>query len=162
MTFEDLETGLLVAMLVWTGLATAMSVMAIVIGRRQTGQAIHVVKSGARLRIMLTALIVLAAVLVVMGSGPDPRLALPTLVLGLFLTLAAPRREDSVFGTEGVRRGWHARRWEQLEGWRLSGNHLRFVVHGELVAVEVPEASVPELRTRLESAAPDGESPFKV
>lgn len=162
MNFESFEQTVLIACLIWTALATALSLFAIVIGRRQTGQAVHSVKSSVGLRVVVSVLLFGVLVAVLALDGPPLALVVPTLVMALFITFAAPRREDSVFGEHGVRRGWHARRWEQLEGWRLSGNHLRFLVHGELVAVDIPEEHVTDLRARLQSICPESESEFKV
>ena len=71
-----------------------------------------------------------------------------------------PSFEDHEFGTTGVRRGWFARRFDELDEWRLTGEHLRWRLYGVWLATEVPTEFHAELRARLEEIAPERESRF--
>jgi len=53
------------------------------------------------------------------------------------------------------------RRFEDLEEWRLTGDHLRWKLFGEWQACEVPSAESESLRTKLEQLIPDRESRFR-
>ena len=83
-----------------------------------------------------------------------------TLAAGLAITWLRPGFEDHVFGTEGVRRGWFARRFEDLDEWRLTGEHLRWRLYGVWLATEVPTEHHAELRAHLEEIAPERQSRF--
>lgn len=161
MNFSDVEVWVYGALLAWLVGATALTLFATIVGRRQTGRAILVKRHGGRARVVLGALLVAAGGVAVTTDGLPLGFALPALLLGLFIALVAPSSEDAVYGENGVRRGWHARRFDQLEGWRLTGEHLRFLVHGELVAVPIPDAEVAGLRARLEELVPDSQSEFQ-
>jgi hypothetical protein len=89
--------------------------------------------------------------------------ALPlVLVLGLSaaIVLWTPGFHDAVCGEEGVQRGWHARRFEELEEWRLIGDHLRFRLFGEWTSVPLPANDQPRIREKLLAIAPTRESRF--
>ena len=77
------------------------------------------------------------------------------------LTWLAPGTNDRACGESGVFRGWNGYRFEQLESWRLTGEHLRFRVLGEWRAVEVPADRRARLRAILEREIPERESDFK-
>ena len=69
----------------------------------------------------------------------------------------SPGFQDSVFGEHGVQRGWTARRFGELESWRLIGEHLRWKHRGLWVATDVPVAEHAALRERLLREIPDRE-----
>jgi hypothetical protein len=94
------------------------------------------------------------------GHGVPLAPALLALAMVAVLALLTPGFRDSVYGERGVRYGWYARRYEQLEEWRLTGEHLRWKLYGEWVSSRVPTAEHPELRTKLERLAPGRESGF--
>ena len=107
-------------------------------------------------------LLVIAASIAFFASGATLMLpAVVTLVAGLAITWLRPGSDDHVFGTEGVRRGWFARRFDELDEWRLTGEHLRWKLRGEWQAVSVPAERREGLRGVLESVAADRESRFR-
>jgi hypothetical protein len=79
----------------------------------------------------------------------------------LLLVWTTPSASTAILGTGGVQRGFHARRFESLEEWRLTGDHLRFRLFGEWTSVPCPPAHQAELRAKLLALAPDRESPFQ-
>lgn len=80
-------------------------------------------------------------------------LALAPLVLFL-----SPGFQDSFFGEQGVQRGWTARRFHELEAWRLIGEHLRWRLRGTWLATDVPAGEHAALRERLSREAPGREN----
>lgn len=94
----------------------------------------------------------------------DAELRVPTAVaLGaaLGIALLRPGFEDSAYGTGGVQRGWFARRYADLDQWRLTGEHLRWQLYGDWLATEVPTAEHEQLRQRLRELVPERESRFQ-
>lgn len=94
------------------------------------------------------------------GRLPD-ELALEALLLAVLVVWVTPGFEDAVLGEYGVQRGWSARRFADLEEWRLTGSHLRFRMHGEWTSVPCPPAEQAWLRETLVAANAAGESRFK-
>ncbi len=80
------------------------------------------------------------------------------LALSIALIAGCPGFQDSVWGDGGVQRGWYARRLENLEAWRLIGEHLRWKLFGEWVATDVPVSEHAALRLELEKRAPGREA----
>ncbi|MEM7515482.1 MAG: hypothetical protein AAF368_00970 [Planctomycetota bacterium] len=165
MDLDALEKFLLAVLVLWAAAGFFVTVFAVVVARRQVGVERHYVCGGRRRRWLVAGLLLLVAAgvsLVRPGlEGTSLALALVALGFGVGISLIAPAPEDSTYGERGVRRGWQARRFDQLEGWRLTGEHLRFLVHGRLVAVEVPRAEHDALRARLLELCPEGMSSFK-
>ncbi|MCY2959738.1 MAG: hypothetical protein NTY35_06195 [Planctomycetota bacterium] len=79
----------------------------------------------------------------------------------LLLVYTTPSSKTAVLGEGGVQRGWHARRFESLEEWRLTGDHLRFRLFGEWTSVPCPPDRQADLRAKLVQLVPDRESPFQ-
>ena len=69
--------------------------------------------------------------------------------------------QDAVLGDCGVQRGWLSRRFEELEEWRLAGDHLRFRLQGEWTSVPCPPERQAGLRAELLRLNPQRESPFR-
>ena len=86
---------------------------------------------------------------------------IPPLATAIAFVILRPASADRICGTKGVRRGWYVRSFEQLEEWRLTGDHLRFRLRGEWEAVPLAAARHDEFGQRLRAAAPDRESSFK-
>ncbi len=149
----------------WSALALGVTVFAVLAGRSRTGAARHVTRGGRRWRYALAAVVLALDGIVLFGAAPldgaAAMFALAALPCALGVLALAPGNEDGVYGERGVRRGWQARRYDELEGWRLSGEHLRFLVHGRLEAVAVPAADHEALRARLLELRPEQMSPFK-
>jgi hypothetical protein len=119
-------------------------------------------RPGRRLRALYHAAAVLAAALAFFGGLAVPLApACAVLALGVVLVALAPGEQDSTLGSAGVQHGWHARRFAELEEWRLTGDHLRWRLFGEWVATEAPAALHGELRALLVAANPGGESRFQ-
>ncbi len=111
------------------------------------------------------SLVLLAAVLAVffvsLSSPAEGRtLTLTLLVAGAAVLWLQPRPDDGAFGALGVRYGWSARRFEDLEEWRLTGDHLRFRLRGEWVAVDLPRGEHVAVRALLAGKCGDRESRF--
>jgi hypothetical protein len=130
--------------------------------RRTLGEPRVSVRPGRRVRFVYHAA-ALAAAAMVAFSGLEVPLepALAVLALGVALVALAPGEQDSLLGSQGVQVGWHARRFADLEEWRLTGDHLRLRLFGEWVAVHAPAALHAELRAQLVAANPGRESRFQ-
>jgi len=132
------------------------------LARVKVGAVIAAERPGtATRRIVMTVLIlaILAWILVQPGVWPVPVL----LCLGIaqLLVFTTPGGQDAVLGEGGVQRGWHARRFESLEEWRLTGDHLRFRLFGEWTSVPCPPDHQFSLRSKLVQLVPERESPFQ-
>ena len=100
--------------------------------------------------------------LIALTADPFPTAHSVLALYGAFmLTWIAPGAADQGCGEEGVFRGWFGRRYEDLEEWRLTGDHLRFRLLGEWGAVEVPRDKAGHVRSILERLVPERESPHK-
>ena len=117
-----------------------------------------------RRRLRVSILIGLhVAVLAFVFARPDIDLdpAIECLGLGILITWFAPGFNDAISGESGVQRGWYARRYEELEEWRLTGEHLRFRLSGEWTAVPLPAGEQPRIRELLTQVCPERESRFR-
>lgn len=120
-----------------------------------------VVRAPRRLRwLYVAAAAALAAWLLAANPGVPLVTGLVLLALGVALVLIAPGAQDSLLGSDGVQLGWHARRFADLDEWRLTGDHLRLRLFDEWVAVHAPAELHEELRAQLSAANPDRESSF--
>lgn len=100
----------------------------------------------------------------VIAAGPDRRVlffAVLLLLPALGLVWLGHGFGDALLGEHGVRRGWRSRRFEELEQWRLSGQHLRFRLDGEWTAVPCPPQAQAHVRAELERLNAGAESPFR-
>jgi len=88
-------------------------------------------------------------------------LATALLLMGLALVLLVPGLQDATCGATGLRRGLQVRAYEELEEWRLVGEHLRFRLLGEWTSVPCPPAVQERVRERLLEVCPERESPFR-
>jgi hypothetical protein len=93
-------------------------------------------------------------------QGDEAWLWSATLALAAGLLLLSPGPHRQRLGERGVQRGWDARSFDELEEWRVSGDHLRFKVDGEWTAASAPAALHAELREKLRRLRPDHESRF--
>lgn len=128
--------------------------------RAVIGQARHATYSARRMRLALTLATVVASIALLELDSAARLPAALVLVGGLAITWVRPGFDDHVFGSEGVRRGWFARRFADVEEWRLTGEHLRWRLYGVWLATEVPAEHHAELRAQLEELVPDRESRF--
>ncbi len=158
MDFAEFESFLFCSLLAWAGIALAIAVVAIGSAKRQVGRSIHAARGSRRVRFCALAFCLLSAGLLLSVDASGSVFALLALSLAILVAAIAPGSEDMLLGEEGARHGWQARNWSQLEGWRLVGSHLRFLVHGELVAVEVPPGEMERVRARIEQASPEPET----
>ena len=130
--------------------------------RARVGEVIARERAPGRARAGLVAAAALAALMVlVFGRSPDAAAALIVLALAALLAAVTPRSRDQLCGARGVQYGWLARRYDELEEWRLTGEHLRWRARGEWVACRVPPAEHPRLRETLERLVGERESRFK-
>jgi hypothetical protein len=108
----------------------------------------------------ILALLATGALVILTGLIP-PAPALLVLGTAAALVASLPRPEDSVLGEVGVRSGWFARRFGELEEWRLTGDHLRWRVGETWLSSSVPADRQLALREQLERACPERESRFR-
>lgn len=132
--------------------------------RRTLGCVLAAELPGQRLRRWGMSALLLGVLVALVVAGPDQRV----LGIGCLWTLPAlglawlgPGFQDALLGEEGVQRGWYSRRFDELEEWRLAGDHLRFRLFGEWTAVPCPPAEQSRLRQRLERVNGGRESPFR-
>ena len=104
---------------------------------------------------------VLVAVLCLAFAAETAPEAVLTLSMGVLLLALAPSADDRAAGSEGVLVGWDARRYEDLEEWRLTGQHLRFRLRGVWTAVPLPEELQRDVRGKLEERIPERQSDFR-
>ncbi len=131
--------------------------------RASTGRRLHAVLRRRRARFAWIAAFALVAVLVMLAGEETihRRPALAVLVFAALLIARSPSFRDSLLGERGVQVGWHARRFEELEEWRLIGDHLRWKLFGTWVACDAPTALHAELRAKLTQLAPERERRFQ-
>jgi hypothetical protein len=129
--------------------------------RATTGPPIAVERPGLVLRRVLVAgsQAALLAVLLLRADLPQDAVA-ENLMLGVLLAWITPGSQDAVLGELGVRRGWSARRFDELREWRLTGEHLRFRLAGEWTSVPCPPAQQPRVRGLLLESNAAAESRF--
>lgn len=108
----------------------------------------------------LVLLALLAILVVLVGDAPTAS-ALTVLALAALLLLASPTADEGVLGEQGVRSGWHAARYGELDEWRLTGEHLRWRLGPTWRSVPLPPESHAGLRARLAELAPGRESKFQ-
>ncbi len=118
-------------------------------------------RAATRWRVVMTLLV--AGVLAWVAIDRSVWLVPILLCLGcaLLLVFTTPTSRTAVLGEGGVQRGWHARRFESLEEWRLTGDHLRFRLFGEWTSVPCPPDHQAALRAKLVQLVPERESPFQ-
>jgi hypothetical protein len=132
--------------------------------QRTLGRVLAEQRPGTRLRLAGSTLLLLALFAAILLAGPAARVvafAGLLLVPSLGLVWFGTGFQDTVLGQTGVQRGWLSRRFEELEEWRLSGEHLRFRLQGEWTSVPCPPERQPELRAELLRLNPARESAFR-
>lgn len=142
---------LLVAALLLAGLAAAAAFRAR--GAAVVGEVLYRAGRGVRSRLATTVAIAALGTLALGGDaspGAGGALLLALTTAGVWLL---PREREVVCGERGLRSGWTAVAFAELEEWRLVGAHLRYRLRGRWRAVEVPPALHPALRVRLEEQA---------
>jgi hypothetical protein len=132
--------------------------------RRTIGNEIAAERPGKRLRQVGASVLLLLVFAALLLAGPATRVigfAALMLLPALGLVWFGTGFQDAVLGASGVQRGWESRRLDELEEWRLAGDHLRFRLRGEWTSVPCPQERQPELRAELLRLNPQRESPFR-
>jgi len=129
-------------------------------GRALVGEVIESSLPGGTWRTASTILLVLAGGLAFGLSEHNLWPLVPAFLVGLLVNLLRPNEGDRVTGTEGVRAGWNTRRYEELEEWRLTGDHLRFKLFGQWTAVPLALDKQAPIHARLLECVPERESEF--
>jgi hypothetical protein len=136
-------------------------------GRRVVGEPLHEVGTSLRARIGWTLVLAVLGVVVSSGYPAEPAPGLPsvsdlwvTLVLTGLLVWKLPHATEAVCGRHGVRFGWSVSAYEDVEAWRLTGDHLRCLLKGRWLAMAVPPARHGELRGHLQREAKRAQSEF--
>ncbi len=164
---QSLETDPLELLLWATAIALAAANSFVVLwqarSRARTGPVVHAVLRRRGARMALLAGVGLVALLVALAGESTIRIwpALAVLALAALLLARSPSFRDSVLGDGGVQLGWHARRFEELEEWRLVGEHLRWKLFGTWVACDAPAMLHANLRAKLGQLCPERETRFK-
>lgn len=157
---EDILRWLLLLAAVESVVAVGFVLLLLARNRRITGPR-RFASFGPRLKWRLLSIPVIAALAVVLFAAPPATWIFAVLLIAslgnLFLQ---PHWLDQVCGQEGVQNGWRSRSFEDLEEWRLTGDHLRFRLSGMWVAVPVPTPAHEEFRSLLEAKCPGKESRF--
>jgi hypothetical protein len=125
--------------------------------QRRIGRVVHEVRARRKVRVAVLAGCAGGGAVLLL-AGPWNSAAFAVVALSTLLLASNPSFRDSIYGERGVQRGWHARRFEELEAWRLIGDHLRWKLAGEWVSTDVPSAMQTELRARLVQLVPERES----
>lgn len=115
------------------------------------------------LRALRLALVAAAAIGLGLTWDPNaPGLfaACALLAVAAALAYVTPTAASQRYCEHGVRRGFDARRFEELEEWRLAGEHLRWKLDGEWISCRVPTELHAELRAKLAKLNPERESRF--
>ncbi len=130
--------------------------------RRTIGEPIAVERPSKRVRrmLLLGAQAIVLTVVAIQGDLPL-ELVVPCMLLAAAIVILAPGFKDALCGETGVQRGWYARRFENLEEWRMTGEHLRFRLFGEWTSVPLPAPAQPKIREKLLQLCPTRESRFK-
>lgn len=88
----------------------------------------------------------------------------PLLVVGLVSSAGCLwllyRMGGATLGDRGARIGWRSRRFEDFCEWRLTGDHARFRVEDNWLALEMPVEQQPPFRAKLEALCAQRESRF--
>lgn len=154
-------------LLLWLTVAE-LSLAALFVGARvwsaraRVGATLAVERAGRFTRWTLLALIVALALALIAGDTELPRApAWIALALSAGIALLQPAAGDSIYGERGVRRGWLARSFGELEEWRLTGEHLRWRLGDEWLACRVPAQMQAALRAKLAATRPEREATFK-
>jgi hypothetical protein len=158
----ELAALMLLPVLVLTVAALVAAQILALVARLKVGAQIAADRAQERAR--RAAITVLAAGLLAWLAFDRQIWLVPALLcLGsaLLVAFTAPSASTAVLGSGGVQRGWHARRYAALEEWRLTGDHLRFRLHGEWTSVPCPPARQAEIRAKLTALVPERESPFQ-
>ena len=127
----------------------------------RVGEPLHVHRSGGPYRLLRSLPLAALAIAAILVPGAPTLTGLLVLLLALGLVLLTPGPEDSAVGADGVRAGWEAARYDELEEWRLTGEHLRWRKRGGAwVSSRLPAELQAPVRERLTAVAPDRESRF--
>ncbi len=146
--------------LVAAGLATTIAL--VTSARRAIGNPIASEKPGRRNRrlVLIGAQAIVLSIVAARGELPLPLVA-ACLCTCAAIAWLAPGFKDATCGETGVQRGWYARRFEHLEEWRMTGDHLRFRLFGLWTAVPLPLQEQPKIREKLLQLNAARESRFK-
>lgn len=112
------------------------------------------------LRLLLVAGAALALTLAWDEGAPGAYASAGLLAVTAALAHLTPSASSQRYCVHGVRRGFDARRFEELEEWRLAGEHLRWKLDGEWTSCRVPPELHADLRAKLGTLNPTGESRF--
>lgn len=130
-------------------------------GKERIGRSLAVERPGLWMRRVLLAGPQLAVLAWVLERGDLlQHAAVEVLLFGILLAWLVPGRRDAVLGESGIRRGWSARGFEELEDWRLSEDRLHLKLDGERVTVPCPLPEQARVRGALSAENAAGEVRF--
>jgi hypothetical protein len=136
--------------------ALVVAVLARVRAARRVGVRVAA-ERGSRSPLLLLPLALALGLVIVGGAEPLP---IALVLAAAAFHFIAPRIDDRVLGRDGLQRGWFSLRFEHIESWRLTGDHLRVHLRGEWEAVPAPARDHAELAKVLEERAPGRKSRF--
>lgn len=155
------------AVLLWVPVCLCALALLVVLAAQRRRQLKHGVvlysdrPSQSLRRWALTVPLLAIAVLVVVTQALPVVPALGALAVALLVWWRLPSPKDATLGQNGVGRGFEGRAWSELEEWRLTGEHLRFRLHGEWTSAPCPVDDQPRVRAWLVQACPERESRFQ-
>jgi len=162
LTNEQLLGSLLLPVIVLLCIALTVTQILSAVARVKLGAVIAADRrSETRRRIVLAVFIVGILAWTILDRGVWIVPVLLALGSAMLLVWTTPSATTAILGVGGVQRGWHARRFESLEEWRLTGDHLRFRLFGEWTSVPCPQERQAEIRAKLVQLVPERESPFQ-
>ncbi len=153
---------LLLPQIAFLGIGLIVAQISASVARLKVGPVVAADRRDAnRRRVVMTVTLLAALGWVVVSRQIDWKPVVLCVASAILLVFTTPSSTTAVLGLGGVQRGWHARRFESLEEWRLTGDHLRFRLFGEWTSVPCPKDHQAGLRAKLEQLVPDRESAFQ-
>jgi hypothetical protein len=149
----------------WAGLGIGIAA-AVTVRRQATlyvGEVLHRESPAAVTQFRIAALVgVGAALSCALASGElSLGLSLPTLALTTLLIWLLPVAAAGQIGRFGVQKGWAVHGHNELQEWRLTGEHFRFRVDDRWFALALPASRHALLEAELELHAPERRSSYR-
>ena len=155
---RDVETSLWIAAL-WPLTACAVHALERASAKRRVGAVLHAESAPGYVSVAYCCLGILLIASVTGSATTLPSCAL--IALSSVAMVLAKYQRGGACGAAGVHSGCFSYAYEELEEWRLTGDHLRFRVGAVWRAVALPEPLHAEVRGLLENYAGERESRFK-
>ncbi|MFT7487015.1 MAG: hypothetical protein ACI9F9_002873 [Candidatus Paceibacteria bacterium] len=129
--------------------------------RRTVGALLLVQRPSTRMVFYMLPLALALFIASLRVGGAESSLLLVTVMASSACLWLWYQAQGAHLGALGARIGWRSRRFEDFEEWRLTGQHARFCLGGQWLALDVSGAQQASLRKQLEACCPERESAFK-